>query len=89
MISQCDEALRLIMDAAQIENYALRYVLHHIGDAATIKVHSLSNEAGWLVEVYGQGMEEPIGHLRYSLAGALLPKASTSPAEIRWLRTKN
>ena len=84
----CDEVLPSV-NTAQIENYALRYMLHHIGDAATIKVHSLPDEAGWLVEVYGQGMEEPIGHLRYSLAGILLPEASMSPAEIRQLRTKN
>ena len=67
----------------QIENRALRYILRYIGDAATIKIHSLPDETGWLVEVYGQGMEEPIGHLRYSLAGVLLPESSTSPAEIR------
>ncbi|MDM8530705.1 AbrB/MazE/SpoVT family DNA-binding domain-containing protein [Anaerolineales bacterium HSG25] len=66
-----------------IENLALRYLLFHVGDGATVKVKVLPNDAGWQAEVYGLGMTEASGTLIYSLAGILLDKKSTSPAKIR------
>lgn len=73
----------LRVDAVQIENRALRYLTRYVGDAATVKVQLLPDEEGWLVEVYGQGMNEPAGCLRYSRSGTLLSHASSSPNEIR------
>jgi antitoxin component of MazEF toxin-antitoxin module len=78
------DGIRIVMERAErhtIEKQALRYVLRQVGDAATIQVHSLVD--GWRVEVYGAGMTDPAGILRYSLTGELLPEHSTSPTQMR------
>ncbi|MSP13975.1 MAG: hypothetical protein EXR62_13595 [Chloroflexi bacterium] len=71
------------LDQAAIENRALRYVLSHIGEMATIEVHPLPDENGWEVLVYGVDQEKPAGKLIYSPSGALQIEVSTSPTDIR------
>lgn len=71
------------LDQAAIENRALRYLLSQVGDMATIEVHSLPNERGWEIDVYGIDQEKPAGKLIYSPSGALQIEASTSPTAIR------
>ncbi len=70
-------------EAAMIEKRALRYLLAHLGDAATASVHPLPDGAGWQVDVYGVGMTRPAGKLIYSTAGILQPEQSTPPADMR------
>ena len=89
MVELGTDGIRIVAESAEqqtIEENALRYVLRHVGDAATVQVQSLPD--GWYVEVYGVDMAEPAGVLRYSMAGMLLPQQSTPPAEIRQALTR-
>ena len=70
-------------EPATIENRALRYLLTHVGDAATVSVHPLPGGMGWQVDVYGTGMVWPVGKLVYSPTGVLLADQSTPPDGIR------
>lgn len=71
------------VEAAVIEARALRYLLAHVGDAATVRVQPLPDGTGWQVEVYGPGMDRPAGVLVYSPSGVLQTERSTSPEAIR------
>lgn len=73
--------LPAIPGQAEIENRALRYLLSHLGDAATIKVERDGDV--WRVSVYGIEGDEPLGELVYSLAGELLADRSTPLEEMR------
>ena len=73
--------LPAIPGQAEIENRALRYLLSHLGDAATIKVERDGDV--WRVSVYGAESDEPLGELVYSLAGELLRDHSTPLEEMR------
>lgn len=65
----------------EIENRALRYLLVHLGDAATVEVER--DNSDWYVSVYGAGIADPLGRLVYSPAGELLLDRSTPVEKMR------
>jgi len=65
----------------EIASRALRHLLVHLGDAATVKAEKSNGD--WHVSVYGAGIVEPLGQLVYSPAGELLLDRSTPLEELR------
>lgn len=58
------------LPAALIEQNVLRLTLKHLGDGVTVK--AIPHPLGWQVQLYGIGMENPLGHLMYGANGELL-----------------
>lgn len=83
------DAIRIVPSAVaqeEIENRALRYVLTHLGDAATVKAEreteSPRGNGNWRVSVYGASIAKPLGWLVYSPAGEILPDRCTPLEEM-------
>lgn len=75
-----------IKEPKKIEVMALRLTFRYLGDAVTVKAEkdeSVLNLHGWRVNVYGLGIEQPLGVLTFSRMGKLLPEFSTSFEEMR------
>ena len=75
-----------ITEPKKIEIMALKLTFRYLGDAVTVKAEqdgSLLNQNGWRVNVYGLGIEKPLGILTFSRTGKLLPEFSTSFDEMR------
>ncbi|MCA9934848.1 MAG: hypothetical protein H6662_10665 [Ardenticatenaceae bacterium] len=64
-----------------IENLALQYLLTNLGDAVTVQV--IAEKELWWIDVYGAGLDIPLGQLAFSLTGHLLPGQSTTPEVMR------
>jgi antitoxin component of MazEF toxin-antitoxin module len=67
----------------EIENRALRYLLIHLGDAATVRAERDAGQSDWRVSVYGAGVAAPLGQLVFSGTGALVPERSTPVEQMR------
>lgn len=67
--------LPAVPERTEIENRALRYLLTHLGDAATVKAEKEGEL--WRVSVYGADGDDPVGQLVYSQRGELLLDRST------------
>src|SRR3954447_14294529 len=75
-----------IKDAKKMEIAALKLTFRYLGDAVTVKAEldeSAYNQNGWLVYIYGLGIDKPLGALTFSHTGKLLPEFSTSFDEMR------
>ena len=73
--------LPAIPERKDVERQALRYLLAHLGDGATVEVQKENGD--WRVSVYGIGVTEPVGELFYSPEGEFLPDRSTTVEETR------
>ncbi len=73
--------LPAIPERKDVERLALRYLLAHLGDGATVEVQKENGD--WRVSVYGIGVTEPVGELFYSPEGEFLPDRSTTVEETR------
>jgi len=73
--------LPAIPERKDVERLALRYLLAHLGDGATVEVQKENGD--WRVSVYGIGVTEPVGELFYSSEGEFLPDRSTTVEETR------
>jgi antitoxin component of MazEF toxin-antitoxin module len=75
-----------IKDPQKIEILALKLTFRYLGDAVTVKAEQdtfLLNQQGWRVQIYGLGIEKPLGMLTFSRTGKLLPEFSTPFDEMR------
>jgi len=77
-----------VVDAEQIERYALKLLLRKLGDAVQIQVvHNDNSERrqgdDWRVNVYGSDGKLLLGHLAYTQSGEWMPEYSTSFAAMR------
>jgi len=69
------------VNAAAIRKAALRYLLHHVGDAVEVSApHRVGSK--WQVEVTLLQRQASLGVLRYTSGGTLLPQESTDPEEM-------
>lgn len=68
------------LPAALIEQNALRLTLKHLGDGVTVK--AVPHQLGWQVQLYGIGMENPLGHFMYDANGELLSDVDKVVSEI-------
>ena len=69
------------VNAAAIRKAALRYLLHHVGDA--VEVGAPCGVGGkWRVEVSLLQCQASLGVLWYTSSGALLLQESTAPEEM-------
>ncbi len=89
-----EDAIRIVpryLEKVDIENRALRLLLHNLGDAVTVKAerqeavnggdpHAVN---GWLVQVSARGLTVPLGYLRYSDTGELISELPTALNEMR------
>lgn len=66
---------------ADIENRALGYLLHSLGDAIGIDT-PVQTDGQWLVPVVLPYAQKRIGQLAFSLSGNLLPAESSSIEEM-------
>jgi hypothetical protein len=66
------------LPAEAIRRRALRYVLHHVGDAAAVHAPERERE-GWTVRVWLPHQQRELGVLRFSEEGQLIHTASSTP----------
>lgn len=72
-----ENAMRIVSVAPRqedIENRALRLLLHRLGDAVTVRCKFVKNdpESRWEVGIGARGTDTILGMLQYSVAGELL-----------------
>ncbi|MCP4168858.1 MAG: hypothetical protein GY759_23580 [Chloroflexi bacterium] len=80
-----EESIRVIpvhSDRQSVENRALRYLFHEVGDRVSVEVFSLMDEEGWRVDVHGASASTALGTLFYDSTGKSLTEKSTSPADM-------
>lgn len=70
-----------VVTQEEIENRALRYLLIHLGDTATVRVER--DNSHWRVLVYSSRTPEPLGQLAYSASGEILLERSTPVEELQ------
>ena len=72
-----------VVSVQEIENRALQYLLRHVGDAVVIMAPQRGATGDWLVPVLAGSTGEPLGGLRYTPAGKLVPERSTTAQVLR------
>jgi hypothetical protein len=71
------------VSAAVIRKTALRYLLHHVGDAVDVSApRPIGNRDKWQVDVALPHRQVSLGVLTYTGSGVLLPEESTSPEDM-------
>ena len=66
------------VDAQEIEDQSLRYLLRHVGDAVEIATPKRNAASDWVVNVFAAGSSINLGQLVFTPAGTLIPERSTS-----------
>ncbi len=71
------------VDAEDVENRALQYLLQHVGDAVVIGSAERTGSGAWMVPVFVGATGESLGELYFNSAGKLIPGVSTSAEALR------